>query len=243
MRSENPKIKEMEPWYRLVTPITGLKEHGGDGWVISGRGEILFNPFSDMTINISSAIFYNQKNGKIEVFSGGYVGGKLVLVNGQEGQVNKGLYLDDGYTSPGGQLEEQMILEMFRNFYFGRGRQKLEGPFSNSKAVSRVRYNRDRNSYFSVFRGLPENFFLLSTEEESQWKYPHFIVFPHNIRELKVLRGREEQSKSFSEYLASGGGLTDFLDKVNPYRLEKVERSGYLVRKLRLGSSLSLVNT
>ena len=234
-----PKIKEqtdqMEPWFRLVTPIRGIKG-GGDGWIINGRSEILYNPLRDLNINISAPLLY--QNRKIDIFSGAYVGtGEMVYPfgNNRTALIDKGLYFDRGDIQG---FQDQMIEEMFKNFYFGKNKQKLNGPFKNSEATHRIRYhsNEDCNFYFSVFNGLQEDVYLLPTKEEHQWKYPHFIVFPSRSRDnLRFLSGRKEdvESKSLSEILIQSGKLDDFFNRANPQKLTEREGSTDLVRDLR----------
>ena len=201
------QVNEMEPWFRLVTPIMGIKSPG-DGWISSGRGEILYNPLRDLNINISEYLFYCHR--KIVATSAAYVGtGEMVYPfgNNRMALINKGLYFDGGDVL---NSQNQMIDEMFKNFYFGKNKQKLNGPFKNSEATHRIRYhsNEDCNFYFSVFNGLQEDVYLLPTKEEHQWKYPHFIVFPSRSRDnLRFLSGRKEDVKteSLSQILIQSG--------------------------------------
>ncbi len=220
-KTNKPKqIEQIEPWYRLVSPLTGLKERGGDGFIIEGRSQILYNPLRNENINISAPIFYQGE--KFEINRGGYVGnGDKVCCSGR--LVDKGLFVDTNIFY----LSKDYITNLFRNFYFGDKDGKLNGPFENSESFCRIRYDnltRNTKSYYSVFRGLPEDYFLLSTLKEQHWKYPNLIVIIDK-ENVKIAGRGDKDIESLEKMLIGNEKLKSFFEKCNPQLLMEIDKS------------------
>ncbi len=217
---ENTQEEKFEPWYRIVTPIKGLKERrGGDGLIFEGRLQLLYNPILDVNINISSPIFYRGE--EIEIERAGYVGGRdSIYYKGS--LIDRGLFVDTCIFY----LSDEHTMNFFRNFYFGKAKEKLKGPFNKSEAFCRVRYNSDDycDSYFSVFKGLPEDYFLLPTVEEQNWKYPHFITVIDK-ENIKLLIRKDKKTKSLVDMLKNDDRLITFFEKCNPQLLMEIDKS------------------